>query len=304
MAPSSSLPADAHARLAALASAAREASARRDADRFARLAALTSLGDRWLAEHAESVCVELTARVAAVERLGLPPSLFTLMGLSRYERPYNAVLAWIVGPGAPHGAGRAVLRAIASLLDLDDLAADARDPGSVFEFIAEQTWPEAGGSTGQPDLVVLSPSFTLLIENKVHAEESGEGQYAGYLAALRRLAESRGTPCAAFLAAPHRRTVPGSEADGDRWNGAISHADLASALRVAADDPLNSAWGRVACLLAAQQLEFPGGADPAHRAAVAVLQRAGNPPAPVEVAEMRHLLAKLHLPPTPGIPAR
>ena len=299
MLPNSSLPADASSRLGDLVARARGARSLRDAEHLARLSALSDLGRRWLDGHGVQVRRNLEARVAEVERVGVPPSLFTLMGLSWYEKPYNRVLAWIVDPGAAHGAGRAALRGLAALLDLPLLAADASDSAAKIEILAEQTWPDAAMSTGEPDLVVLSPSLTLLVENKVLAEESGEGQYRGYLEALKRLAAARGTEWAAFLAAPSRRAIPRTQEEGTRWSGARSHAELADAMRRAADDPENSAWGRVACLLVARQLEYPDGEAALHRGARDLLARAGATPKTGDVATMRHMLARLTPAPLP-----
>jgi hypothetical protein len=284
-------------RMGALTSSARAHRAARTAEASARITRLADLAQGWLTESAAAVRADLTARVAEVERVGTPPSLFTLMGLSWYEKPYNRVLAWIVDPYAQHGAGRAVLRALARHLQTGSLLTDLDDPAAEIEIRGELAWPPEAGSTRQPDLVVLTPSFALLIENKVLAGESGDGQYDEYLQALVRLAEARGVGWGAWLAAPGERPLPDAGEDGNSWTGVLRHRDLAAVLRNAAATADVPAWGRVACLLVAAQFDAPSG----HRSAVAEARALLARPhvGVAEIAEMRSLLARLEPAPPP-----
>jgi hypothetical protein len=292
----SATPPDAAARIDTLARLAR---ARRMAEAEARasqVGAVAAAGRRWLDAHVAEVRGALEERVTALARVGTAPSLFTLMGLSGYEKPYNRVLAWIADPTAGHGAGRAVLRALGRRLDAAGLLADLDDPDAVIEVRGELAWPADAGSTQQPDLVVLSPSFALLVENKVNAGESGPSQYADYLDALLTLATARGIAWAAWLAAPAARSLPAAARDDATWTGTVSHADLARAIRAAASAPEVSVWGRVACLLVAAQLEVPDGQRNALDEARSLLARADTAP---DVVAMRGVLARLPEPAPP-----
>lgn len=291
-------PTNARGRLSKLTALARAAYTRRDEDRLCRLHVLHAVGVHWLETHSRAVRRDLEERVAAIERVGAPPSLFTLMGLSRYEKPYNRVLAWIVHPEESHGAGRAALHGLAAVLDLPELAADAADPAATIEVRGERPWPDAAQSSREPDLLVLTPSMTLLVENKVLSEESGDDQYAAYLDALIRLSTARGTRWAAFLAAPSRRDVP--EGAAGTWSGCVTHRELAAALRIAADEPTTSEWGRVACLLVSRQFEEPEGAASHHARARDVLRRAGSTPSVDDLANMRDLIGRLSVSVSPG----
>ena len=294
---SPAFPADAARRVADLAAVARGHGAAHVADSTSRVVAVANAARPWLLTNTAAVRDDLAQRVDRLERVGVAPSLFTLMGLSRYEKPYNRVLAWIVDPAAQHGAGRFVLRALAEHLKAPALYADLSDPDSPVEVRGEATWPEAVGHTGQPDLLVISRSFVLLIENKVTARESGD-QYGPYLEALVGLAEERDLGWGAWLAAPERREIPKPDEDGNSWTGCITHSEIASVLRTAAAGPLISAWGRVACLLVAAQFDVPDGHHHGSVAAAKLLL-AREDRSIAHVTRMRSLLANLPIPHLP-----
>lgn len=129
--------------------------------------------------------------VQSAERTGLVPSLFDVMGLYGSERHHNRALAWLVSADADHGAGRAVLLAIARGLGCKELEADLADFKSPITVRSEMRWPEGAGSSREPDLLVLSPRALLLIENKVSSGE-GSRQYEEYHeASLRRSGRTR-----------------------------------------------------------------------------------------------------------------
>jgi len=191
---------------------------------------------------------KLSTIMASYDRVGSIPSLFTLMGLSWRERPYNRVLGWICDPQADHGAGRAVLCSLARRLGPSALLEDLADPQAHIQVRCEQCWPSVVRDARMPDLLVLSPNAVLLIENKVVSGQSGVGQYTDYLSTLQRLASCGQRESAAWLAAPNRRATP------DGWDGTITHSDLARCIAEAAKGPEVPEWGRVACLLVAEQL--------------------------------------------------
>ncbi|MFN7144844.1 MAG: PD-(D/E)XK nuclease family protein [Myxococcota bacterium] len=281
------------ARVRVLCDTVRAARAARAAEQARRVNALAGVGRRWLLHGAVQVRAALVERIREVERRGQIPSLFTLTGTSYRERSYNTVLAWVFDPAAGHGAGRVALEAFAAHLGLTELARDARTRDAPITVRGELAWPAEAQSNRMPDLLVLSPSTTLLVENKVLAEESGEGQYEDYLDALETLAKARGTTHAAWLAAPRRRPVPTFEEGTRAWNGCLTHPELAAVLGGAAADPRMTAWGRVVCLLVAEQLASPHGREAPVAEARALLDRVGETPDLASLTQMRQLLARL-----------
>lgn len=290
------LPEGLAARVTSLADLVRARHAERISDSADRVEALADKARAWLEGSADEVRRELADRVAQADRAGAVPSLFSIMGTERLERPFNNVLAWLCDPRAAHGVGVPVLRALAEMLGearlLDDLA---HDPDNV-SLVAEG-WPLDFAGEGQPDIVVAAPSVVVLIENKVWSPESGDDQYAKYLRSLKSLAALHGRGCAAYLLSRDRRSAPG-EGD-DAWDGARTHAQLVAAVSRVADDPAISAWGRVLCLLCASELSpverHHGSLDRARS-----LLRAEQGRSSVQhLAEMRHLAAAISIPPLP-----
>lgn len=200
-----------------------------------------------LSERERSLRASLENRVASYAEVGAVPSLFKVMGTSDRELPYNRTLAWVLDPGYAHGAGLPALRALARSLDFPELQADLDDHSSFVEVRGERVWPPDAESSKEPDLLVLTTNAILLIENKLTAPESGD-QYLPYLAALKRLAEAREAAWQAWLVAPTKRDVPKG------WTGSMDHRSLAECLATAASDSSNTAWGRVACLLVAEEI--------------------------------------------------
>jgi len=196
-------------------------------------------------------------------RLGHPPALRELCGLGDYEVPMNRILEWLFRPLGSHGAGTAPLEALADLLGLEDLRSDAQLPLGSVEIYGQKT-PPGWGDSRMPDLVIRTPRLVLLIENKVHAQESGEGQYRDYLLALRRWArpEQRVFLC---LMAPDERETP------EEWNCFVPHAKLGEMVRCLADGPRLPVWTRIVlCLLTVDLLGDHGSANALRSVKVAV----------------------------------
>ncbi|WP_437301105.1 PD-(D/E)XK nuclease family protein [Sorangium sp. So ce426] len=248
-----------------VAAAARVAAQRKEA--AGRIHAVARLGER--AIDPQRWIDALQEAVQRAERTGLVPSLFDVMGLYGSERHHNRALAWLVSVDADHGAGRAVLLAIARGLGCKELEADLADFKSQITVRSEMRWPEGAGSSREPDLLVLSPRALLLIENKVSSGE-GSRQYEEYHEALQRLAKTRGAvEACSFLAAPHDREVP------PNWTGMVVHRDLARWVSSAAQAEGMTAWGRALCLLVAEEIH-PSGRANHLRAAKALLARVGG----------------------------
>ena len=183
-------------------------------------------------------------------RVGNVPPLFRAMGFSDYEKPYNRLLAWLLSPSSEHSAAQALLSGLAKLISSPELKMDVAEALSEIEVRGERSFPDEAGCPGRiPDILILAPSVIVLLENKVHAPESGEGQYPDYLAGTVNLAACRGVPHRVFLTARNDREVPGG------WDGFIRHSEFAQLLRVAAMSGELSQWDSVLSLIAAGQLE-------------------------------------------------
>ncbi len=296
LSPPATNPCDAASRVAALAHLARSRQLESVTDHARRVTIVADLARVWLEGSASQVRAELTERLAAAERIGFIPSMFEIMGRPWLERPFNSVLAWIADPAAEHGVGSAVLRELSTLLAVPELANDVFLDATTVCVHGEEPWPPDADGEGEPDLLTIAPSIVVLIENKVRAGESGEDQYPKYLRSLKRLAERRARPYAAFLLAPQVREPPvcGEES----WSPSKTHAELAQALRNVAAAATTSHWGRVLCLLVAQELS-PNEAGVRHLNRARALLKTTGASGVRHLAEMRHLAATLSAQPTP-----
>lgn len=234
-----------------LADQVRALDAAEEAAAIRRVTALSDVARGWVTAHAQDVRAELASRLLAIDRVGLLPPLFTLMGCSSRELPYNRMLTWIMDPTAPHRSGRLVLRELAEQLAFDALVTDLEEPEAPVELRADRRFPGARGRR-KPDLLVLTKRASLLIESKVRQGETSERQYRDYARELRLVAARRGGECAAWLLAPEARDVPGAASDW-KWDGAITHGELGTLFLRVADHKDITPWGRVATMLVAQQ---------------------------------------------------
>jgi len=181
------------------------------------------------------LATEINDRARYRLRLGQPPSLRDLTGISNLEVPMNQVLGWILNPEARGRSALVALDALARLLDFPALIEDIRE-GQLCVVHVEKS-PGLKITNRQPDLMIGSANAAVLIENKVGSPESDPDQYAEYLQALRQWAGPR--EFRAYLLAPSARKTP------DGWTGSLSHRQLAHALRplvIAQDVAL---WDRI-----------------------------------------------------------
>lgn len=160
----------------------------------------------------EQIEAQARQRVA----LGAPASLRELTGISQLEVPMNRVLGWVFDPARRGSAALVAVVQLAQFLDFDALLRDIQS-GETPQVWVESS-PDIWLSSRQPDLVIGTTGAALLIENKVDSPESGEGQYADYLALLEGWAESR--DARAYLFSRRKRTPPVG------WAGSFSHQEL------------------------------------------------------------------------------
>lgn len=276
-----------------VAAEARSSRAEHVARQVGALSAVATRARAELLPRVKHLYGELQERVALYEEIGIVPSLLKVVGVSGLEVPMNRALAWLLDPTAGHGTGRKVIEEIAKGLPFKAMAT-ALERGDVVEVRGEQVWPDDAGSNREPDLVVIASDAILLIENKVASPESGPTQYADYRSALGRLADARGiTHRQLWLTAPEKREVP------REWSGSATHAQLAAWIRRAAD-AATTAWGRISCLLVAEQLEDAVDRDDELKRAKALLRHVRvDAPRPRDARMLRQALTALGSPRPP-----
>jgi len=185
-------------------------------------------------------------------RVGSPPSLREVVGISSLEVPMNRVLGWLISEKSRGVASRKGLLALAELLDFPELAADVASAQPIEVHTEASPDPEL--SSRQPDFLIESPNAVALIENKVWSPESGPGQYSDYLELLLARAGSR--PGRAYLLARD-----GARPTPTGWERVISHKQLADALRPLTVDTSVSLWDRVVYGLVATDLDAESSRD-------------------------------------------
>ena len=188
---------------------------------------------------------EIREEAQARLKLGAPPSMRQLVGISNLEVPMNRMLGWMFDPTSRGAAARKGLTALCALLDFPALATDIQQGRPIV--VMTETSPDPEITSRQPDLIIGSTNAVVLIENKVGSPESGPDQYSHYLDVLRRWAGSRESR--AYLFAPTERSTPLG------WERCVSHRELAEALRPLATDPTMSFWDRVVYALIASDLD-------------------------------------------------
>jgi len=189
---------------------------------------------------------EIRREAKARLKLGNPPSMREIVGVSNLEVPMNRVLGWLFNEASRGEAARRGLLALAELLDFPELGSDIA-AGCPLSLCVESS-PDLEISNRQPDFLIGSPNAAALIENKVWSPESGPGQYAHYLHLLERWAGSR--PARAYLLARDEgRPKPVG------WERSISHRQLADAMRPLATEPSIAFWDRVIYALVVSDLD-------------------------------------------------
>ncbi len=185
-----------------------------------------------LGELAAPLRKELEIRVREYQRIGTPPSLLRIMGQSHLEKPFNRILKWCADVEGKHGFGREFLRELASMAELPALEEDMA-AGEIPEVAGETSIDHSGC---MPDLLVRTSRAALMLENKVHAGESGN-QYLPYLRCFQEWAGQRQSR--ALLCARNVRDRPIG------WHGTIIHAQLANLFERLARLEAIPLWGRV-----------------------------------------------------------
>ncbi|WP_437712874.1 PD-(D/E)XK nuclease family protein [Sorangium sp. So ce448] len=210
------------------------------------LGRIASVGLRTIEQRGRELLDELERQLDTYAKVGVAPPLFRVMGLNRFEKPYNRALAWLLDPAAEHGAGRAVLQVLARHIRFDALLHDVLRQGADVHVRGERPWPPEAASMREPDLLVLTEHAVLLIENKVESGESGQGQYSDYRTALKKLAAARDLDARAYLLTPDASETPES------WHGVMTHAELADAIDEASRSQEVAAWDRALCTMVSE----------------------------------------------------
>ena len=220
-------------------------------DVLTRRAAAQEQGVRQVSSRLEAIfryrLEEIEAQARVRLRLGAPPSLRLLTGISQLEVPMNRVLGWIFDPSRRGDAACIALTELARFLEFETLLRDI-EAGEVPEVLVESS-PDVALTNRQPDLMIGTTNAALLIENKVDSPESGEGQYADYLSVLTDWAKSR--DARAYLFSRRKRTPPAG------WAGSFSHQDLGVQIfrRLAEEETSLPFWDRVVYGLLAGDLD-------------------------------------------------
>lgn len=127
------------------------------------------LRDDWQRLFEEAVAHQEGLILAGVWRSG-PRSLLGVIRQRHLEEVHSAVLAWLLDPNAQHGLGGSFLD---RFLARTGLRGEQADPHVRVVTEESCTHPEVE-SWGYTDIVVRGPSWTLVIENKLWAAQSGD----------------------------------------------------------------------------------------------------------------------------------
>ena len=171
-----------------------------------------------------------------------------VLGLERDEVRHSRMVAWLFDPCAPHGLGDRVLAGVLRAAFGDDL------PESVYAALgAARPTCEVARDDCRIDVLVRSGALTLVVENKVDADE-GDGQCDAYFALFQQ------EPGARFLfLTPTGRAPRSATGDAREAFRSISYATLRTVLRdaLAAADPPGAGASVARDYLRTLQREFP-----------------------------------------------
>ena len=96
-------------------------------------------------------------------------SLLGVIGRRGLEKVHSAVLAWVLDPNGRHGVGEAGLRRVLDRCGLNGLRVDRH-----VRVVTEEACRHPDHDTyGYTDIVVRAATWTVVIENKVWAEQHG-----------------------------------------------------------------------------------------------------------------------------------
>lgn len=159
-------------------------------------------------------------RLRTEQRWESPEDLLSIIGRGRRELSHSAVLAWLLKPRASHGLGDGFL------VDVLALAGAAPTPSAPPQKVRVQR--EVPGKFKnrevRADIVVSGRGFTLIIENKIDAEEHS-GQIERLIGAFAHVSN----PIFVFLTPDGRQPrTAGSRAATVRC---LSYPDLREHLR-------------------------------------------------------------------------
>lgn len=213
---------------------------------------VSDVGRATLGERTYPLIREVEEQLRAHDASGVPPPLLRLAKRSDDEKPYNRYLGWLFDPRRNHAVALPALLALAGALRFESLRADLAC-GTGIHVQCEDPWPAwpNGGSSGQPDLLVITPTAILLVENKVRSGESGD-QYPQYRAALTAFAAHKGIAAEnarAHLLAPERSAQSNPRLEG--WGQTLTHAELVELLVAVSEKPELPHWDRALCFLVA-----------------------------------------------------
>lgn len=153
-----------------------------------------------------------------------PDHMLGVLGMTRAEVRHSRIIAWLLDPIAKHGLGTEFLERVLNFLF----------PGERFDRLASTTTScEVSREGCRADIVVRGADFSLVVENKVDADE-GDDQCNSYFAAFGREPGAR----FAFLTPDGRAPRSASDAAFEAF-GLLSYpqvrALLAQALEVGAE---------------------------------------------------------------------
>lgn len=117
----------------------------------------------WEAKLTAMVAEQQQARMAGLWVAG-PHDLLSIVGRARRELFHTAILAWLLDPLAPHGLGSTFLQWFLAVATDIAILED-------HELLATQVQCEVSKPRSRADIVINTPSHTIVIEAKVDAVE-------------------------------------------------------------------------------------------------------------------------------------
>lgn len=145
----------------------------------------------WDTRLSRMVVEQKSARTAGTWLTG-HTDLLSVLGRARDELTHSCVLGWLLSPVGKHGLGTALLDLLVEELQAGDRCSET----SAALVSLELSRPQS-----RADIVVVAPTFSIVIEVKIDAVEQSEQ--------CERLARDHPTAHLVFLT-PHRQRLPKS----------------------------------------------------------------------------------------------